>query len=158
MTIDADCIQHVDLNLARLQAIEAQLAERLGLIPNFNIREQLVVLDLGGQLIEDELVADWHEAYSSYLDDIREEKERITLDEIECLVRVRTKMDWAAAIELMRLRRGGYSEGRLPSNIWEVLVLSGFIHRLVAQTNLPITTFADVDPEGNVTQIKWELR
>ena len=155
MMIDADCIKRVDQTIARLQAIEAKLAKRLGLVSN--IRDQLLELAKSGQLIEDELVADWHDAYSSYLNEVQEEKERITIDEIERLVRVRTKEDWATAIELMRVRRGGYSEGRLPSNIWEVLILSGFIHRIAEQTNLPLTTFAEVSSNGSVIQIKWEL-
>jgi hypothetical protein len=49
-----------------LEAIERQLAVQLDLRGHIRIR--LIELDKAGKLIEDEVVAAWHRAYTSYLD------------------------------------------------------------------------------------------
>lgn len=51
--------------ITQLKRIEAQLADRLGL--KGDVREQLVQLAKDNQLVEDELVADWHAGYAWYL-------------------------------------------------------------------------------------------
>jgi hypothetical protein len=62
----ADCIQTFEQSKADLEAIEQKLAKRFGI--KDNIRATLIIKDLAGTLIEYELVADWHEAYSCYVD------------------------------------------------------------------------------------------
>lgn len=47
----------------RLFEIEQQLATRLSITGD--VRAALMELDRAGKLIEDELVADWHDAYAS---------------------------------------------------------------------------------------------
>lgn len=61
----SDCIETPAQLLAKLTAVERQLAERLGL--QADVREQLMRLDRAGQLVEDELVRDWHDLYASYV-------------------------------------------------------------------------------------------
>lgn len=51
---------------AELEAIEKKLAEQHGLTEN--VRETLVDMDRRGDLVEDELVTDWHDALSVYLE------------------------------------------------------------------------------------------
>jgi hypothetical protein len=51
----------------RLEAVEAQLASTLSL-EVATIRATLVALDKKGELIENELVADWHELYAQYVE------------------------------------------------------------------------------------------
>lgn len=48
-----------------LYEIELQLAKKLNL-PTLLISENLLELDLAGELVEDELVSRWHEVYSRY--------------------------------------------------------------------------------------------
>lgn len=52
----------------RLTEVEALLAKRLDI--SNNVREELIRLAKSHQLVEDELVAEWYELYSSYLDDM----------------------------------------------------------------------------------------
>lgn len=49
---------------ARLQAIEKELAQRLGITGD--VRQQLIELDRAGNLNEDNLVANWHQELASY--------------------------------------------------------------------------------------------
>ena len=51
--------------ITQLKRIEARLAERLGLTGD--VREQLIQLAKDNKLVEDELVADWHQGYAWYL-------------------------------------------------------------------------------------------
>lgn len=51
--------------VAQLERIEVKLAERLGLTGD--VRSQLIQLAKDNQLVEDELVADWHAGYAWYL-------------------------------------------------------------------------------------------
>jgi hypothetical protein len=60
----SEYIDTLDKAKARLEKIECQLGERHNL--SGNIREQLFALDKEGLLVEDELVADWHQAYAWY--------------------------------------------------------------------------------------------
>lgn len=62
----ADCIVTFEQTKERLENIEQELAKRLNI--KDNIRETLIKLDMDNKLIEDELVAEWYCAYSSYLD------------------------------------------------------------------------------------------
>jgi len=69
----SDEIDFLDHNLvvtyerakAELEAIEAKLAARYGL--SGNVRSQLIEKDMANDLHEDEVVADWHGAFSWYL-------------------------------------------------------------------------------------------
>ncbi len=54
----------------QLEEIERQLAIKLS-ITDPNIRDALIQLDRDGKLIEDELVADWHDLYSRYQNFLR---------------------------------------------------------------------------------------
>lgn len=49
-----------------LEAVEARLATALSLDVG-TIRPTLIALDQEGKLVEDELVADWHELHAQYL-------------------------------------------------------------------------------------------
>lgn len=62
----SDCIVTFEMTKARLEAIEARLAERFGLTGD--VREQLIAMDEDNRLVEDELVADWHCEMASYID------------------------------------------------------------------------------------------
>lgn len=64
----------------RLLKVERQLAERLKL---HTVREQLIALDQADKLVEDELVAEWHELFSSHLDDVRQGESFTDLGELE---------------------------------------------------------------------------
>ena len=73
MDDDDGCFVTVDDAHDRLLGIEQRLAARYGIRQNF--RRALLALDRAGKLVEDELVADWHDAYDafcSYLDDAHE--------------------------------------------------------------------------------------
>ena len=48
-----------------LVSIEKKLARRFRL--RGQIRRSLIEMDRAGRLLEDDLVADWHDAYDSYL-------------------------------------------------------------------------------------------
>ncbi len=61
-----DCIITFEMTKARLEAIEAKLAERFGLTGD--VRAQLIVMDKTNELEEDDLVADWHCELASYYD------------------------------------------------------------------------------------------
>lgn len=63
------CIETPQGVAARLVLIEQQLGKKLGLVGD--IRCQLIHLDLRNELVEDQLVADWHEYYSAYVHDQR---------------------------------------------------------------------------------------
>ncbi len=66
-----DCVETPAQLLAKLTAVERQLAERLGLMGT-DVRIQLRRLDDAGQLVEDELVRDWHDLYATYVVNIDE--------------------------------------------------------------------------------------
>lgn len=51
-----------------MEAVERVLAERLDIPPTVDVRERLMELDRQNQLIEDEVVADWHELYAHYVE------------------------------------------------------------------------------------------
>ena len=68
---DTTCVETYERTKERLEEIERQLGDRLGF--RKHIRRELLALDRKGQLIEDELVADWYDAYASYQDWIRED-------------------------------------------------------------------------------------
>jgi hypothetical protein len=57
----------------RLVRLERKLAARHGITQD--IRQTLIARDQEGQLVEDELVADWHDAYASYINFLRERGE-----------------------------------------------------------------------------------
>lgn len=63
----ADCVETYEQAKARLEEVEDQLARRLGLGRRL-IRRELIALDRRGELVEDELVALWHELHSNYVD------------------------------------------------------------------------------------------
>ena len=60
-----ECVETPEMVLARLEEIEGLLAARLGLVGE-DIRGQLFALDQANELVEDELVADWHSQYSTW--------------------------------------------------------------------------------------------
>lgn len=55
---------------SELEEIERQLAIRHS-ITDVNIRDALIKLDRENNLVEDELVADWHDLHSRYLNFLR---------------------------------------------------------------------------------------
>lgn len=63
----SECVVTFEQTREELEEIERRLAERYELRGK-PIRLALIEMDKKGLLREDELVADWHEAYSSYLD------------------------------------------------------------------------------------------
>lgn len=64
--IDEECLVTREQTEARLVLVESELADRLGI--RENVRHTLIQLDKSNELVEDELVADWHDLYASYLD------------------------------------------------------------------------------------------
>lgn len=62
-----DCIDTFEKAQQRLENVEKQLAKQLKLNSTKNIREQLITLAKSGKLVETRLVADWHDAYSWYI-------------------------------------------------------------------------------------------
>jgi hypothetical protein len=64
-----DCFVTPEQTREELEELESQLARIYKLEGSVEeIRQQLISLNLAGQLVEDELVADWHGAYASFLD------------------------------------------------------------------------------------------
>ena len=61
-------------NAAELIAIETVLAARLGLTGD--VRAHLIQIDRDNALVEDDVVADWHRVYSSFVDWQHEEQIR----------------------------------------------------------------------------------
>ncbi len=70
----ADCIQTFEQDVIKLCEIEMKLAVKLNLdcYPH-EIREKLFELNSKNQLVEDDLVADWHCAITSYLHELNQE-------------------------------------------------------------------------------------
>ena len=68
-----DCIQTFEQTRDDLEEVERKLASKYGIRDRKHIRRTLIALDQQGTLIEDELVAHWHDLYSSYLDWARAE-------------------------------------------------------------------------------------
>jgi hypothetical protein len=64
-----DCIVTFEQVRDQLEAVEKQLAHRLGL-QSPEVRRELIARDQRNELFEDELVAEWHDLYSSYLAEI----------------------------------------------------------------------------------------
>jgi len=64
--MDDDCIDTFETTRTRLGRVEHALAARLGIVGD--VRRALIELDTAGRLVEDELVADWHDLLSSYID------------------------------------------------------------------------------------------
>ena len=62
----AECSQTYDQVKEELEGIERRLAPRLG-VPVRECRLKLLALSRANELEEDALVADWYEAYQSYL-------------------------------------------------------------------------------------------
>lgn len=61
-----ECTQTLEQLTAELEAVEAKLAIRCGLqMPD--VRGQLIALDNANNLVEDELVMDWHDLHSSFV-------------------------------------------------------------------------------------------
>jgi hypothetical protein len=57
----------------KLIEVEQKLAKRLRLRARQKpfVRQILFILDAKNKLVEDELVAEWHDCYSSYMDKLR---------------------------------------------------------------------------------------
>lgn len=73
-----DCVVDEDQILQALLETEANLAERFSLTgTNEAIRFQLLLKDLNNDLIEDELVADWHMYFSSFVHGNDEEEQKL---------------------------------------------------------------------------------
>jgi cytosine/adenosine deaminase-related metal-dependent hydrolase len=60
------CVITFDQAKEELEEIERKLARRQGI--KRQVRRTLIEQIRNGTLVEDELVAQWHDAYSSYLD------------------------------------------------------------------------------------------
>lgn len=69
---DLACVVTFDQIKERLESLEKILAQRFGILEN--VRATLVVMDITNTLVEDEVVAEWHSAYSSYLNSLRHQK------------------------------------------------------------------------------------
>jgi hypothetical protein len=67
LDLDLDCVQTFEQVTEDLAEVETKLGARLGLRKQF-VRRELIALDKQGRLVEDELVAHWHELYASYMD------------------------------------------------------------------------------------------
>jgi hypothetical protein len=67
-TYDAE-IMTFERALAQLEKIEAELAARHNITSD--VRQTLMARMKSGAIVEDELVADWHDAYASYLNFLR---------------------------------------------------------------------------------------
>lgn len=63
----ADCVETYEQAKAKLEDVEERLAQALNLRRQ-TIRRELIARDRRGELVEDELVALWHDLYSSYLE------------------------------------------------------------------------------------------
>ena len=63
----AECAVTYEDTVNALREIEDKIAKKLNL-KGYDIRNQLLQLDADGELVEDELVADWHDQYASYKD------------------------------------------------------------------------------------------
>lgn len=68
--IDLDCIQTYQMMYDALIAVEQKLATRFKFDTNDHqlIRQKLIEMDKKNELVEDEVVADWHDLYSSFVD------------------------------------------------------------------------------------------
>jgi len=87
--LDLDCIVTPEMTRERLLGIERQLAERFSVDPSV-VREHLITRDRANELVEDELVADWHCALASYISDLEYPEGRgpYTRDEVWLLVTI----------------------------------------------------------------------
>jgi hypothetical protein len=63
----ADCVETYEQAKAKLEDVEDKLAQNLKLRRQ-TVRRELIAMDRRGELVEDELVALWHDLYSSYVD------------------------------------------------------------------------------------------
>lgn len=63
----ADCVETYEQAKAKLEDVEDKLAQSLKLRRQ-TVRRELIAMDRRGELVEDELVALWHDLYSSYVD------------------------------------------------------------------------------------------
>lgn len=62
-----DLIQTKEQTLAELEALERTLAQRLG-VAVADVRQVIIQKTLDNTLVEDEVVSQWHGAYSAYLE------------------------------------------------------------------------------------------
>ena len=65
-----DLIQTDEQTLEELEALERTLAQRLG-VAVADVRQVIIQKPLDSTLDEDEVVSQWHSAYSSYLEILR---------------------------------------------------------------------------------------
>jgi hypothetical protein len=65
-----DLIQTDEQTLEELAALERTLAQRLG-VAVADVRQVIIQKTLDNSLDEDEVVSQWHSAYSSYLEILR---------------------------------------------------------------------------------------
>jgi hypothetical protein len=65
-----DLIQTDEQTLEELAALEKTLAQRLG-VAVADVRQVIIQKTLDNSLDEDEVVSQWHSAYSSYLEILR---------------------------------------------------------------------------------------
>ncbi len=65
-----DLIQTDEQTLEELEALEKILAQRLG-VAVADVRQVIIQKTLDSTLDEDEVVSQWHSAYSSYLEILR---------------------------------------------------------------------------------------
>ena len=71
--LDAGCVQTFDDLKDELEKVEDDLARALNLNRR-RTRRELLALDARNELVENELVARWHELYTVYLDWLRWEE------------------------------------------------------------------------------------
>jgi hypothetical protein len=68
---DPECVETFEKTRDRLEEVERRLGVELNI--RRNVRRELIARDRQGLLVENDLVADWHDLYASYLDWTREE-------------------------------------------------------------------------------------
>lgn len=67
--LDHDCVVTFEQTSSVLAEVEQKIATDLGLHGSpEEIRNELLRLDRQGELVETNLVADWHDLFASYLD------------------------------------------------------------------------------------------
>ncbi len=64
---DEECYVTFEQTCVQLESIEKQIALELGLDSTKDIRQELINLSKNGELVETELVSEWHMLYSSYV-------------------------------------------------------------------------------------------
>ncbi len=74
LDIPQECIETFEDIKQQLEAVELKLAKRFNILTtksSEHIRSTLIKMSRANELVEDELVRDWHDLYASYQDWIK---------------------------------------------------------------------------------------